>query len=143
MNNVKRMLALVLSLVLVLALAACTQAPAESNPSSSSTAPSSSSTTPSSSTQPEKKVTFRVKVVDEEGNPVAGVGVQLCKDACIIAETNEEGWAEFDKDVEDGYHANIAYALNTPDDKKVDATEFDFASGETEMTLTLKFVDKN
>ncbi len=137
MNKFMRLVALVMVLVSVLAFAACqpsvpdttesTQSSAESTQSTQSTAPS---------TEPERKVTFRVKIVDEAGNTVAGVGVQLCKadGTCTTRDTNEEGWAEFDNDVEDGYTANIAYLA---DYTEVNSPKQTFESGVTEMTLTL------
>ncbi len=141
MNNFKRFMALMLVLVTVLAFAACTGN--TDTTGSTTTAPTTTAPTTTAPTSTAAKViTYRVKVVDEAGNPVEGVGVQLCKEACIIRDTNAEGWAEFENPVEDGYHANIAYALEVPDGKKVDATEYDFESGVTEMTITLKFVDE-
>ncbi len=144
MNNMKRLMALVLVLTAVLAFAACT--PEAPSTEGTTTAPTSTApTTTAPTTQPEKQVTFRVKVVDEAGNPVAGVGVQICKESCVIGETNEEGWAEFTNAVEDGYHANIMYepaGFEIPEGKELDKSEVDFPAGQTELTLTLKVVDK-
>ncbi len=157
MNKFMKFLALVLVMGTLLAFAACapndtttTTAPNNSTttkPNTSTTTPSSSTTAPaaSSSTEAPKPVTYRVKVVDEEGNPVAGARVQLCKDACVYATSNDEGWAEFTIPVEDGYHANILKApsgFEIPEGKELDKTEYDFESGKTEMTLVLKLVDK-
>ncbi len=138
MNNFKRILALVMALVAVMALAAC--APAEENKTTDSTqtsAPAESTTpdvTEPEDTEPEEKVTFRIQVLDLEGNPVVGAGVQLCLETCTIHDTNEEGWAEFDNKVEDGYKANIAYLA---DGTEVNGEPVYFESGATEMTLTL------
>ncbi len=149
MNKFMRMAAMLLVLVTVMAFVACTPTENETtgntDPSHSSNTSASESTAPS--TKPAKEVTFRVKVVDEEGNIVPGVTVQLCKESCVTKTTNDEGWAEFTNDVEDGYHANI-YGLHpekcpvtVPEGKVIDATEYDFAAGETELTIVLKFVD--
>ena len=48
--------------------------------------------------QPETKVTYTVTVVDQDGNPVAGVKVQMCDDSglCLIpTATNDEGIATY------------------------------------------------
>ncbi len=137
MNNFKRILALVMALVAVMALAACTPdatKSTQSTESTASTAPESTSSSTPETTAPEKEITFRVQVLDLEGNPVVGAGVQLCLETCTIHDTNEEGWAEFDNKVEDGYKANIAYLA---DGTEVNGEPVYFESGATEMTLTL------
>ncbi len=145
MKNFKRILTAMLALMMVMALAACGQ-PAESTPSSSGNKPEPSQVQPVVPSEPEKTepskaaVTYRVKVVDEAGKPIVGVMVQLCKDTCSLAQTNEEGYAEFTNTVEDGYHANIAAA---PEGYEYDSkNEVNFESGETEMTFVLKAAQK-
>ncbi len=134
MNNFKRFLALALALVMVMALAACGGNDTTVSTQDTTPAESTSSEPVASSTTEEKNVTFRVQVVDEAGNPVVGAGVQLCLETCKIADTNEEGWAEFDNKVEDGYKANIAYLI---DGTEVNGEPTYFESGVVEMTLTL------
>ncbi len=138
MNKFKRMLALLLVVAAVAGLVACGE-PAQTTNSSQSTAPSTQSTAPSStqSTAAQVKITYRVRIVDEAGNPVVGAGAQLCKadGTCTTKETNEEGWAEFDNAVEEGYTANIAYLA---DYTEVNSAKQKFESGVLEMTLTLK-----
>ncbi len=137
MNNFKRMLALMLALVVVLSLAAC-GGDTETTVSTKDTTPeSTASTAPSTeATEPAEEYTFRIRVVDAEGNPVVAAGVQLCKadGTCTVRDTNEEGWAQFNNEVEDGYTANIAYLA---DYTEVNSEKVYFESGVTEMTLTL------
>ena len=81
-------------------------------------------------------VTYRVRVTDEGGNPIAGAMVQLCLDVCIPGVTDEEGVAEFEA-------APAAYKvsfLKLPEGYGYsgDEKEFHFPSGMTEMTLVLK-----
>ena len=55
----------------------------------------------------EKLAPFVVRVVDQEGNPVAGVSVQVCDDKCIgMPETNENGESTY-PGVEGNYRAQI------------------------------------
>ncbi len=142
MNKILRFLAATMALAAVLSLAAC--AP-EGNTTAGSTQGSTqgnqSTAGTTQSTAPAKKITFRVQILDEAGKAAAGVGVQLCKadGTCTIRETNAEGWAEFENPVEDGYTANIAY---TADFSEVNSEKQAFASGVTEMTLTLKVTYK-
>ncbi len=82
------------------------------------------------------KVKYTVTVVDVDGNPINKAMVQLCKDSCVPAVTNESGVAEFELDEAD-YKVSIitmpeGYAYNT------DETEFYFESGSKEMTIVLK-----
>lgn len=81
-------------------------------------------------------VTYSVKVVDENGAPIAGAIVQLCKDACVPGSTNAEGVAEF-KMAEDEYKVSF---LTLPAGYTYSGTEdtFYFEDGSKEMTITLK-----
>lgn len=91
-----------------------------------------------SSSEDTSKVKYTVKVVDEEGNPVVGAMVQLCKDSCVPAMTKDNGVAEFEL-AEDNYDVKFAvfpkgYEYST------DEQVFHFESGKTELTITLKKV---
>ncbi len=152
MNKFMKFLALVLVMGTVLAFAACTPndtttttAPNNSTtttPNNTTTAPNNTTTAPTNSTIAPKPVTYRIRVVDEEGNPVQGVMVQLCKETCAPKMTNADGWAEYNNDVEDGYHAQftmIPAGYELPEGKEM-STSYDFESGQTEITLVLKRV---
>lgn len=81
------------------------------------------------------KVTYTVHVQDENGVALAGVMVQICKDACLPGMTDAEGNAVFVV-AEDDYKVSFlmlpaGYTYTTEE------TEFYF-DGATEMTLTLK-----
>lgn len=79
---------------------------------------------------------YVVKVVDENGAPIAGAIVQLCKDACVPGATNAEGIAEFQLE-EDEYKVSF---LTLPAGYTYSGTEdtFYFEDGSKEMTITLK-----
>lgn len=135
----KKILAAMLAVMLLLGLCACGE-PEQTQPSTEATG-----TTESTGAVPETteatvsdgKVTYTIKVVDEDGKGISGVMVQLCKDSCMPGFTNAEGVAEFKVVAADGYHASVTdipdgYAYAT------EQTEFDFASGVTEVTIVLK-----
>ena len=81
-------------------------------------------------------VTYTIHVQDENGTPLAGVMVQICKDACLPGMTDAEGNAVFTV-AEDDYKVSFlmlpaGYTYTTEE------TEFYFEDGATEITLTLK-----
>ncbi len=125
MNNFKRLMAVLLVLVTVFTFAACTsgsdnttatQKPQQSQPSSSASKPE-PSVPGSSSTQPTPPptdptinpddITFRVRVVDQNGDPIEGMMIQLCKETCTQATTNSDGWAFFTSAYAEGYSTNL------------------------------------
>ena len=82
------------------------------------------------------QVTYTVKVVDENGDPVANAAVQICKDSCLPGVTNEEGVAIFNV-VEDDYKVSF---MAMPEGFQAEADEFYFEGGSYELTITLKAV---
>lgn len=139
MKNMKRLIALMMVLTLALCFVACTEP--QQNPSTTgSQEPTTSSTTSeptSSSTQKEEdpEPSHIVKVVDQDGNPVAGVAVQLCSDgSCYLpVVTNEEGIAEFFKPGITGAMTKVMIA-----DGYTFSDEYtNFAEGENTVTLTI------
>lgn len=82
------------------------------------------------------KVSYTVYVVDEDGNGIPNVPVQLCYNSCYPGKTDENGKAAFS--LEEGeYHAQI---MKMPEGyaHSGEATEFYFESGKTEMSIVLK-----
>ena len=79
--------------------------------------------------------TFVVTVVDNEGNVVSGVMVQICKDSCLPAMTNAEGQAVFNAEITDGYKLSV---MSCPAGYTYEGdAEVYLESGSTEYTLTL------
>ena len=87
-----------------------------------------------SSSEDNGKVKYTVTVVDEDGNPVVGAMVQLCKDSCVPAMTKDNGVAEFNLK-EDNY--DVKFALQ-PEGYEAPAEKYNFEAGKTELTITLK-----
>lgn len=73
----------------------------------------------------EKEAVFTVKVVDAEGTAVAGVVVQVCKDTCVPATTDETGVATFKLEITEGYKLSV---LTLPEGYEY--------TGEAEIALT-------
>lgn len=80
-------------------------------------------------------VTYTVTVVDQNGDPVEGVLVQLCDDeSCKLPMATDANGVASGEYPESNYHVT----LNTiPDGYSSDVTEFYFDSGKTEMTVTV------
>ena len=88
------------------------------------------------SSEDNSKVTYKVTVVDESGNPISGAMVQCCKDACVPGVTNDDGVAEFVL-VEEDYDVKF---ISLPEgyEYSTDEEVFNFEDGKTELTITLK-----
>ncbi len=114
--SMKRVLAVLLVLCLASGLCACTNTAGGANQTADS------------------KVTYRIKVVDEANKPMPNVMVQLCKDSCFPATTNQEGVAEFNL-AEAEYKASVTVM---PEGYRAEAEEFRFEAGSYELTITLK-----
>lgn len=137
MKYVKLLLIAALVLCMALSLCACTQTPAdETQATTDSTTAATDASEETTAPADDGKVTYTVTVVDEEGNPISGAMVQMCKEACIPGKTNENGVAEFSL-AEDEYKVSFL-ALPTGYTYSSDATEFYFEDGAAELTITLK-----
>lgn len=130
----KRILFALLAACMLLCFCACAgeQAGDDSSVAESSLAESKEESKPES--KPEIK-TFKVKVVDEAGNPVNGVALQICKELCMPAGTGADGIATFYTEITDGYKLSIT-AL--PDGYEYTGeAEIPLTAGITEYTITL------
>ena len=81
------------------------------------------------------RVTYRVRVVDGDGAPVAGVAVQFCDDnGCRMPiATNAEGIVTL-TEIQSNFHVTL---VSVPEGYVSDTAEYDF-DGATEMTVTLQ-----
>ena len=81
------------------------------------------------------RVTYRVRVVDGDGAPVAGVAVQFCDDGgCRMPmTTNAEGIVTL-TEIQSNFHVTL---VSVPEGYVSDTAEYDF-DGATEMTVTLQ-----
>lgn len=85
----------------------------------------------------ETGVVYTIKVVDENGNPVGSVMVQLCKDSCMPKMTDANGVAEFQvNELSDQYKAGVTVL---PEGYTYDGDEYVyFENGATEVTIVIK-----
>ncbi len=136
----KKLLFLLLALCMVLSLCACgsdeNEAPETTTAPMESEDPTTSRPEESTTEDKDQGTVYRVTVVDEEGNPIAGAVVQICLDSCYPAVTNAEGVAEYTVE-----EADYKVSLVSLPEGYTYATEeeaFYFADGSTELTITLK-----
>lgn len=137
MIRFNRMMALVLALLLALGLCACgaSEAPAATEAPETTPATEAPAAAPETEAADDGKVTYTIHVQDENGAPLSGVMVQICKDACLPGMTDAEGNAVFTV-AEDDYKASFL-SLPASYDYTTEETEFYF-DGATEITLVLK-----
>lgn len=134
----KKILVLLLSLCLLLCLCACgqNQDTKDSEPSTPTTESTDPSTNPTDPSVDDGKVTYTVTITDEQGNPLTGMMVQLCKDACIPTNVDANGVATWTVE-EDDYKVSFL-SLPAGYTYSGEETEFYFADGETTLTIALK-----
>lgn len=97
MKNIIRNLVLALALVMMLSLCACANTGSgdeTKDTEDTQTAQDTNDTTKEENTTAAKPE-FKTIVKDQDGNPVPGVMVQICKEACIPARTGDDGVATF------------------------------------------------
>lgn len=78
---------------------------------------------------------FEVTVIDGDGNPVKCVMVQLCKDTCVPAMTDENGVAIFSEEITDGYKLSV---MSCPEGYEyIGDAEIYLEDGDTEYTIEI------
>ena len=120
MNNMKRLIAVMLVLTMALCLVACGAQgndPTTAKKPDPTTKPATQPTTTTPTAAPtDPAPSHTVKVVDQDGNPVAGIAVQLCDNgSCFDPQvTNEEGIASFFMPGIEGAKARIYALMSDP-----------------------------
>lgn len=135
MKNLKKVLAVLLALGMLFCFCAC------GGNDDDKTTTTTTTTTENNQTEDNNTVEnkgFKVTVVDEDGNAVSGVMVQLCKDACVPAKTDDKGVATFTIEVTDGYKLSV---MSCPAGYEYTGeAEIYLEDGATEYILELKAV---
>ena len=131
--RIKSFLIFLFAACLLFGLCACSSGEEASN---TTTVPTTEQTVPATGEKPveDGKIAYTVKVLDDNGSPMAGVAVQICKDSCMPGMTDAEGVATFRVAEAEGYKVSF---LTVPEGYTAEAEEFYFEAGSTEMTLTL------
>ena len=139
----------IISLLIILCFAFCLCACGGDEESSVASSDASSDVSSEASVESSEEVSeesseaaaFTVTIVDAEGNPVSGVMVQICKESCFPAKSDENGIARFSIEITDGYKLSVTacpegYVYNGD-------AEVYLESGATEYTITLDTAEVN
>ena len=135
----KGFIALLLALCLAFGLCACG---GNSDNSDASTAGSTAATTlPEETEAPTEAAepSHTVKVVDEGGNPIAGVFVQICLDTCTPAQTDANGIASY-YDMPNAEYEIKLMAMPAGYGYTTEEEVFFFPDGSTEAVITLQAI---
>ncbi len=100
----KTIVALLLVLCMALTLCACG---GDSEPQNDTDVTTTTVATTTTTAPTQASAKFEVKVVDQNGNAVAGVMTQICKDVCVPKVTDANGVAAFDLEITDGYKLSV------------------------------------
>lgn len=155
--KIKSVLLLMLALCLTICLCACgggsdskgsskDTKPANNTPASNNVDPSQPSTPssePATITTQAPQSKYQVKVVDEAGNPIAGIYVQWCLgDSCKPSyPSDENGIAVPLFDIpEENYKVSVMETSLAGTNYTIDKNEFYYAEGSYEMTIVLKTI---
>jgi hypothetical protein len=140
----KRIIMIALALILCLSFVACNEEPAETTEGENNTTEAPALTdeptaegTEAAGTEAPAFDGYKVTVTDKDGNPIAGVNIQMCdsKGCRMPKATGADGVVTFTFDTSD-FHALIAnpvegYVVDT-------AEEYYFANGSKELTIVLE-----
>lgn len=146
--NMKRVFAMMLTLIMALALCAC--GGEESSVENATEAPEQATEAPVAATEASEEPTeaeevsgtvYTVKVQDEGGNPVVGAMVQLCQgEICLMpAATDDSGAAVFTTTEDGNYEAKFV-VMPSGYEYTTEEQVFHFDAGSYELTITLKAV---
>ncbi len=139
----KKLIALLLLVCTAICLCACGNiATQETQPQPQQTENNTTEPQETEASIPEGKAEYTAYVVDEGGNPVANVMVQICKETCFPTMTDENGKATWI--YEDSQGCKVSFPSGVPTgyayvDETV--TEFYFEGDSKEITVTLKAVN--
>lgn len=132
----KRLIALLMILSVALCFAACGQDPATTAAPTTTAKPTTPTTTVAPTTTVDNTVyNYRIRVVDQDGNPIEGAYVQFCLEVCNFYMTNAEGWALIDADIAEGYKAHIISLPAGFEGYTFSSEDIYLEAGQTELTL--------
>ena len=127
----KKVLALAVALLLCVCMVACGADNGDGGASTTTTTSATTTTTTQSDLE-----TYKVTVKTENGEPVVGVMVQLCKDLCVPTVTDANGVATW-QTAEDTYKVSFLPNQTTLEAYTVEENYY-FDGDAKEMVITLK-----
>lgn len=141
----KKLIAMLLALVMVVGLAACGETAKPTEPENTDPAPSTPAATEPSQDVEEPPVNenpvYTVKIVDEGGNPISGVMIQICQgETCMPGPVSDENGTITFQVAEDDYKVSFLGDVPAGYDYTTEETEFYFEDGSYELTIVLKAV---
>ena len=137
----KRIIMILLALCMMMSFVACNEGGEVTTEAPESTAaPAVTDVSTAEATEAQTEAAFngyKVTVTDKDGNPIAGVQIQMCDSkGCRMPQgTGADGTVTFDFDTSD-FHVLIAAAV---EGYAVDTTEeYYFSNGSKELTIVLE-----
>lgn len=135
----KNIIAVLLLLTLALSLCAC----GGQTGTETTTEPEITTTEPETTVEDvdDGMVDYKVTVVDEGGNPVGNIMLQLCDETCMPGMADANGVATFHCAENPNYHVTVMENMMPEGyDYATEETEFYFDDGKLEMTIVLKAI---
>ena len=137
MRHFMKFMCVILAVIMMLCLSACSDSNEGTTDPAETTLPTTQSSEPAQTTAPQQTPSgYVVNVVDENGSPIVGAVVQLCKDNCYPSTTDANGRAVFEL-AEDDYKVSFII-MPAGYTYRSDVQEFYFDEGSCEMTIVLK-----
>lgn len=144
----KKLIALLLALAMIIGLVACGNPNAETpeEPDNTPVAPEQNDDPvvdpePSEDEPVNTNPVYTVKIVDEGGNPVVGVMVQICQgETCLPGPLSDENGTVTFQVAEADYKVSFLGGVPAGYEYTTEETEFYFEDGSYEVTIVLKAV---
>ncbi|MBQ4561088.1 MAG: hypothetical protein IJA55_02000 [Clostridia bacterium] len=138
MKTFKNLLGIILIACMMLTFVACNTDNSVTDDADTTKASEVQTTSPedaSDDTETAADEGFKVIVADEDGTPVAGVAVQLCKDTCMPAVTDADGIASFNSEITAEHKVSV---LTLPEGYEYTGeAEIYLEDGMSELTVTV------
>lgn len=146
--NIKRLLAFVLALGLMIALCACGQTQEPDKTPDVPAVDDKPVEQPAENEKPSEdnpaenpNPTYTVKIMDEGGNPVVGAMVQMCQgETCMPGPLSDETGTVIFQIPEADYKVSFLGSVPAGYDYTTEETEFHFEDGSYELTIVLKAI---
>ena len=144
----KKLIALLLALAMIVGLVACGNPNAETpeEPDNTPVAPEQNDDPvvdpePSEDEPANTNPVYTVKIVDEGGNPIPGVMVQICQgETCLPGPLSDENGTVTFQVAEADYKVSFLGGVPAGYEYTTEETEFYFEDGSHEVTIVLKAV---